>query len=564
MKKRHIITRWMAVAVMLLHWLGMFAHARYDEFRYEPLKKLTIRELYEKGWASQDPDSTMICLTVAINKYRESSSTEDKIYYVRSLNAMASTYLVEFNDFYDAFYYFLEAKKEADTLNNPTLEAILHYNMACVYTSIGEIDNAFNNYRSALDISSANRDWFIYQSAFTGLVLNSVTEGRLEEMDKELSRFATLHISDTTMSVYSKCLYEGASALRVGDYDGAIEAFDRSALHIDAPFAAEMYEDFPTLLTAKTYALKGDTAMAINVIKANLDQYTPDNRADSYRWLSDIYRHHGNNELSDHYMLCYYREADKCGALKRQEDMTRAKMSVNLRELQADLASEAERSRRVKTIAWSTAAWSMLLLGVLGLLWRTNRRLNRSKRELYNRLRQQTALDVKYGMTEVKTKDVEVSDAGYGLKDGIRIKTVKDKDGETTLDNASIEKSDESMLILGEKVKEYMHNSPDIYNNDFSIGSVAVALGEHPHKISKVINEVLGKRFNTWLSQLRVEEACRRIADTDKYGHLTISAIAEELGYKSRTHFTGVFKRQTGLSPTEYQKFAMEERNHSE
>lgn len=189
-----------ALAVTAMSWLGVSAHARYGEARYEPLKRLSIRELYEKGWSSQDPDSTMICLTVALNKYREHPTEEDKVCYVRVLNAMASTYLVKFNDFYEAYYYFLEAKKEADALRNPKLEAMLDYNMACVHTSIGEIDRAFENDRAALDISSSIKDWSIYQSAFSGLVLNAVTEGRLEDMDRELARFATLQLPDTTMS----------------------------------------------------------------------------------------------------------------------------------------------------------------------------------------------------------------------------------------------------------------------------------------------------------------------------------------------------------------------------
>ena len=40
----------------------------------------------------------------------------------------------------------------------------------------------------------------------------------------------------------------------------------------------------------------------------------------------------------------------------------------------------------------------------------------------------------------------------------------------------------------------------------------------------------------------------------------TIEAIAEEVGFKSRTSFANLFKKSTGLTPTDYWKMARSER----
>lgn len=48
--------------------------------------------------------------------------------------------------------------------------------------------------------------------------------------------------------------------------------------------------------------------------------------------------------------------------------------------------------------------------------------------------------------------------------------------------------------------------------------------------------------------------ACFRLCDHEHYGLLTVEAIASDLGFKSRSNFTSVFKRITGLSPTEYRR----------
>jgi len=74
--------------------------------------------------------------------------------------------------------------------------------------------------------------------------------------------------------------------------------------------------------------------------------------------------------------------------------------------------------------------------------------------------------------------------------------------------------------------------------------------------VSRVINEVRGCNFNALLSEYRIKEACRRLNDMAHYGNQTIEAIANGVGFRSRSHFSTNFKRLTGLTPTEYQRQA--------
>jgi AraC-like DNA-binding protein len=46
--------------------------------------------------------------------------------------------------------------------------------------------------------------------------------------------------------------------------------------------------------------------------------------------------------------------------------------------------------------------------------------------------------------------------------------------------------------------------------------------------------------------------------DTERYGNLTIEAIAANLGFNSRSNFTVTFKRITGISPSDFMKMAKE------
>lgn len=55
--------------------------------------------------------------------------------------------------------------------------------------------------------------------------------------------------------------------------------------------------------------------------------------------------------------------------------------------------------------------------------------------------------------------------------------------------------------------------------------------------------------FNPWLTNLRIEEAKRLLAEHPDWGN---EVIAEHCGFSSRSYFQKVFRKQTGLTPVQY------------
>lgn len=106
------------------------------------------------------------------------------------------------------------------------------------------------------------------------------------------------------------------------------------------------------------------------------------------------------------------------------------------------------------------------------------------------------------------------------------------------------------------KIISIMDSSEEIYSLDFSLDRLAELVGSKSHVISSVLNDTMHQSFHELLNEYRVREACRRLSDEEHYGHLTIEAISISLGYKSRTTLLNAFKKQTGLTPTEYQRIS--------
>lgn len=130
-----------------------------------------------------------------------------------------------------------------------------------------------------------------------------------------------------------------------------------------------------------------------------------------------------------------------------------------------------------------------------------------------------------------------------------------DKAGAESQESSRVQPAgiDDKTVQLAGAIKHYMETSGDIYDPDFSLDKLAADVGAHTRNVSRAVNEVFGINFSTMLSNYRVNEACRRLSSPD-YANVTIQAIAADVGFKSRSNFIAVFRRQTGMTPNEYKK----------
>ena len=114
--------------------------------------------------------------------------------------------------------------------------------------------------------------------------------------------------------------------------------------------------------------------------------------------------------------------------------------------------------------------------------------------------------------------------------------------------------TDSQRETLVTRIQEIIDTPGIICQQDFTLSRLAKMADSNTTYVSQVINEKYGVAFSNLLGRLRVQEACRRINDMKNYGNLTIEAIAGSVGFKSRSAFINSFKRETGQTPSEYQR----------
>lgn len=103
------------------------------------------------------------------------------------------------------------------------------------------------------------------------------------------------------------------------------------------------------------------------------------------------------------------------------------------------------------------------------------------------------------------------------------------------------------------KLLQLMERERPYTDGDLTIQKLAAQLSIPAPHLSQTINERLGKNFSDFINSYRIEEAKRRLLDP-ALKHYTVLAIAEEVGFNSKSAFNDVFKRHVNMTPSEFRK----------
>ena len=113
--------------------------------------------------------------------------------------------------------------------------------------------------------------------------------------------------------------------------------------------------------------------------------------------------------------------------------------------------------------------------------------------------------------------------------------------------------SENRLNELDKKLQELINLDKVYLENDLSLPKLAKKLNASCNETSFVINELYRDNFYSFINKYRIEEA-KTLLLSEKYNQLNILGIAYESGFNSKTTFNTTFKKQTGVSPTEFAK----------
>lgn len=112
--------------------------------------------------------------------------------------------------------------------------------------------------------------------------------------------------------------------------------------------------------------------------------------------------------------------------------------------------------------------------------------------------------------------------------------------------NVATKKEKSSTSIVG-RAKEYIRNH---YQKDISLDDVSREVNISPYYFSKLFKEETGENFIEYVTAARMERAKELLDSTDK----SMKEICVEIGYADPNYFSRSFKKNIGVTPTEYKE----------
>lgn len=508
------------------------ANTVVDEEFYRRMINTDIQTL--KAHASHiivsHPDSAIAYLSVVAARYSPDMPDKDKLTCTSAMNNLGYLHFYHNNDPVVAYSYLMRGMNVAEELGAMDQIAYLSLNMANVFCVLDEYDSSLNCFRKSIAAGLESRD---YEPVLTSLsnaialVYSNIYSGTpssgLEKSLPEIAEIYKVKFPDLPMLGYTMSLLAGAKAWDRRDYAAAEKHFTTSLGQIKTDLTPERFRQMSLGLLANLEYSKGDYQSALKYLHLSLNESeAPDIRAALYNQLHHCYKMIGDTEKANDYLNRYVTLTDTLlhsGQAKALRDIEMQNSTAEFNR-RMERANDERHSLVIVICVIITALLVMVGFGVW--LWMSRKKLQSAYEELYR---------------QAKARTLPMNP--------------EPENTETIPDSAS---TDDSEDRLASRLCSIMETSPEVFRHDFSLDSLARLADAPVRRVSQTINSRFGTNFNTFLQKYRVAEACRRLDDRKRYGHHTIEAISEGLGFKSRSNFVAVFKKFTGLTPSVYQK----------
>ncbi|AFV00432.1 helix-turn-helix domain-containing protein [Simiduia agarivorans] len=140
---------------------------------------------------------------------------------------------------------------------------------------------------------------------------------------------------------------------------------------------------------------------------------------------------------------------------------------------------------------------------------------------------------------------------------GSSLDTADEDDAGDPLPDVGKSEPDQSLTLEeAERLKALVSGQKLYLDAELTEAVLARHFGVPSYYLSRLLNQVIGKRFNEFINSYRVEEAKRLLASPDS-SNRTMFAVSLDSGFKSESVFYTNFKKYTQMTPRAYKlKFA--------
>ena len=521
-------------------------HNQWVKVSTEDLMRRGQDYLQNKGWV----DSAMVCYSIVANRVQNNNlESKDKYQIARALNNLGYIYATYYYDFQKAYENLNKSMELSKLYGFDNNLAYSYLNMASIFDSRNRLfandalsTEALDNTKLAFDFAVKAKEWNVAVTSIYNMLDMIHNKADFELITPDLTRFKNLQLTDSVeMWQCTRMFCKATEAFQAGQYQQALNYYEKmlgEAQEImtnrQQCIIKAMQQKAAVLAVMRHYEEAISCLREVEHIA--LDNGMQSELIDNYRAMAKVYDAMGNRQMAEQLDYKFLKARDEFIQKSHAEMVEKSRFLDEMRRVNDQVAQIQAKHERAHQLLLMMTLIAVIILIAMVLLVRSNIKQRNYIRHLYEKNVQ--LLDVKVTAEQPASHSIDKQ--------------------EDSAPKYQSQLDQESKDRLFERIKNVMDDIAIICKPDFSLQQLAIQVGSNYKYVSQVVNESYGKSFKQVLNEQRVREACRILNDPNQSAHLTIEAIAANLGFNSRSNFTVTFKRITGISPSDFMKMAKE------
>lgn len=501
-------------------------------------KNIDIFNASVRAMRSGTDQTAVLGFTAVANRYHDGLlNPKENAIALRSMINLSYIYGYNLFDYSQAMMWLQKAQDTAEKhhldndlpviLLNRAGITLLNYDMYG-----GDIDKTaiVGDYVEAYAAALRLSQWDDAILALSNMVEIAFNDNLTQAIEKETAQFSRMKLpSGVPMHRYMLHLCKAVSHINHERYADALHALDEAEKAIDTKNSPERYRIIIAKDRSIIYAKMGNTQQAKQALLQALHlcqkEGARDAQTEIYQRLADFEGEQGHQAAASAYRLRYFESKDSLLRESKLGSVASMEFAAEVNKLNNQMSALAARKQMQTVLLWVSLAFLIAIAAFLAFTIKQNRKLRERNRKLY--LNSRNALQEETQASEQPAPKYQRS---------------------------ALREDDKDNLL--KQVLQVMADSDRVCGDDFSLSVLADKSGIPAKYVSQLINEKYGCTFKTLVTRYRIKQACRLLSDATFSQRNTIEAISEHVGFKSRSAFVAAFKREVGLTPSEYLKEA--------
>lgn len=497
------------------------------------------------------------------NLYEKLGRKEQNLQWIiRALQGKAYAYGLDRN-YSKALVFELEALHIIENLNEPYLYFSSLYSIGTTKLYMGQYNDALEIFKKTTDYFEGFRNYNHILAYFNSKRLEALCYFYLndfalaqEEIDKGFKQMYRLKKADKPLEISYFKLTQAMLLYKQGQYDKSINCINEAL-----PLIINN-EDFANEYLAYLYLGKNEWEVnRIDQAIANFKKIDHLYKTKSYITfeLKKAYEYlilDANNKQQLKEELYYTNQllavtsdlqskyTNLSNTFFSENEIQKANLLKNKKELTQTISNNKKRNILLFTLT------TLLIFTLVFIVYRSYRKTKKLRLQFEK-------LKVKYDLNSynINTENTTIDDFEvfrFSKEFHSNVEDIHANDENIALEKNKVEelpeklvKDFDSKLTQFEKNKEYLQQ-------DITLAILAERWNTNRSYLSKYFNQYKLDNFNSYINNLRIDYAIVKLHSDSKFRKYSIDALALEFGFRKRRHFSDVFTKKTGITPSYY------------